>query len=252
MRLKAIWDVALAAAVAVFVLAVLDVFLSDTQKQWLGDRTVRLWHWLAEVKRHSLLEWLQSYRRLIVWTGVILVSIYMAWAFEKALGPITQVALITLGIFGIGVLFGLKIIRSILRAPSLFRAVIRATIIVAVTLAPVIIFYGSVYAFQDTFLGLAKEFAASVAAHTPTLGLALFALSFLWGLILCVHLTVIAIIFWLVVALPLAVTYLVSILLFCSEFVVRRIAEYPKGPIFAGSLLLGAISGIFRVIFAGH
>jgi hypothetical protein len=71
-------------------------------------------------------------------------------------------------------------------------------------------------------------------------------------LILCVHLTVIAAIFWLVVALPLLAIYLITVVLFCSEFVVRRIPEYPKGPIFAGSMLLGAIAGIFRVLSAGH
>ena len=108
------------------------------------------------------------------------------------------------------------------------------------------------YAFQSDLLGLAKEYAARVAAHTVTLGFALFALFYIWGLILCIHLTVIAVIFWLVVALPLIAIYLLSILLFCSEFIVRRIAEYPKGPIFAGSVLLGAVSGIFRVIFASH
>jgi hypothetical protein len=86
----------------------------------------------------------------------------------------------------------------------------------------------------------------------PIGGLALFAPFYLWALILCVHLTVIAVIFWAVVALPLAVIYLLTILLFCSEFVVRRIAEYPKGPIFAGSVLLGAIAGVFRVMSAGH
>jgi hypothetical protein len=250
--LEGIWDIALIVAFAVLGLALLDIFVSDKRKQWLDDRTVRLWHWLAEAKRLSFLDWLQGYRRLIVWTGVILSSAYMAWAFEKTLAPITQVVPVALCIFGIGLFFGLKIIRRILGASSLFRAVIRATIIVAVTLAPAVIFFGSVYIFQDTFLGLANEYVAGVAAHTPTLGLALFAFLFLLALILCGNLTTIAMIFWLVVALPLAAIYLVSVLLFCSEFVLRRIAEYPKGPIFAASLLLGAISGIFRIILSGH
>jgi hypothetical protein len=91
MRLEAIWDTALVVAGVASVLKLLEVFLSDTQKQWLADRTVRLWHWLAEAKQQSLLHWLQGYRRfsrLITRTGVILVSIYMVWAFEKALAPI--------------------------------------------------------------------------------------------------------------------------------------------------------------------
>jgi hypothetical protein len=243
-------DIALVVAIAIFVLALLDVFLSNKQKQWLDDRTVRMWHWLADAKRKSLLDWLQGHRRLIAWGGVILATIYMAWAFAKALAPITQVIVVALCIFAVGLFFGLKIVRSILRGSSLFRVVVRATIIVVITLAPFVVFFGSVYAFQGDFLALANEYA--VAGDTLTLGLALFGLFFISGLILCIHLTVIAIIFWSVVALPLAVIYLISIFLFCSEFVVRRIAEYPKGPIFAASLLLGAISGIFRVILASH
>lgn len=250
--MASVWDITLAIAIAVFVLTLLDVLLSDKQKQWLDDRTVRVWHWLADAKRKSLLDWLQGHRRLIAWSGVILVSVYMAWFFKKALAPVTQVVPIALCIFAVGLFFGLKIVRSTLSASSLFRAVVRATIIVGITSAPAVFLFGSVYAFQGDLLGLAKEYAAAVAAHTLTLGLALFALFFIWGLILCINLTVIGIIFWFVVALPLAVIYLASILLFCSEFIVRRIAEYPKGPIFAASLLLGAISGVFRVILASH
>jgi hypothetical protein len=233
--LPPVWDIALAFAIAVFVLRLLEILLNDKQKQWLADRTIGAWHWLAEAKRNSLLNWLQGYRRPIVWTGVILVSFYMAWAFEKALAPITQVIPIALCIFAVGLFFGLKIVRSILRSSSLFRAVIRATIIVGLTLTPAVLFFGSVYAFEGDFLNLANQYTAASAAHTLTLGLALFALFFIWGLILCIHLTVIAIIFWSVVALPLVVIYFASILLFFTEFVVRRIAEYPKGPIFAAS-----------------
>ena len=252
MRLPSLWDMALAVAIAVFVLAALDVFLSDVQKQWFDDRTLHVWHWLAEAKRKSLLNWLQRHYQSIAGTGVVLVSVYMTWAFEKALAPLPQVITVALCIFAVGLFFGLKIIQLTLRAPSMFRAVIRATIIVGVTLAPAVIFLTLVSAFKGDLIGLAKEFAANAAAHKLNLGLALFALFYLCALILCVHLTVIAIIFWAVVALPLAVIYLLTILLYCSEFVIRRLAEYPKGPIFAGSLLLVAIAGVFRVISAGH
>jgi hypothetical protein len=252
MSLAFLSDLALVVTVAVFVLAVLEVFLSARQKQWLEDRALHVWHWLAEAKRTSLLNWLQRHYQSIAWTGAVLVSAYMTWAFEKHLAPLSQVVPIAFCIFAVGLFFGLKMIQLTLRAPSLFRAVIRATIIVVATLAPAVIFFTLVSTFKGDLIDLAKDFAAGVAAHTVTLGLALFALFYLWTLILCVHLTVIAVIFWAVVALPLAVTCLLTILLFCSEFVVRRIAEYPKGPIFAGSLLLVAIAGVLRVMSAQH
>jgi hypothetical protein len=250
--LPSVWGFTLAVAVAIFVLKVLDVLLSDKQKKWLDDYTLRVWHWLAQAKRKSLLNWLQRHYQSIAWTGVVLVSVYMTWAFEKALAPLPQVIMIALCIFAVGLVFGLKIIRVTLAAPTLFRAVIRATIIVVVTLAPAAIFFALVQAFNGDLIGLVKAYATAAVAHQLTLGLALFALFYLWALILCVHLTVIAVIFWVVVALPLLTIYLLTVVLFCCEFIVRRIAEYPKGPILAGSALLGAIAGILGAMSAWH
>jgi hypothetical protein len=170
MRMPSLWDIALAVAIAVFVLAVLDVFLSDNQKQWLDNRTIYLWHWLSEAKRQSLLNWLQRRYQSIAWIGVVLVSVYMTWAFEKALAPLPQVITVALCIFAIGLLFGLKIIQLTLRAPSLFRAVIRATIIIGVTLAPAVIFLTLVSAFKGDLIGLAKEFAATWLLTSSHLG----------------------------------------------------------------------------------
>jgi hypothetical protein len=121
-----------------------------------------------------------------------------------------------------------------------------------VTLTPAVIFFALVSAFKGDLIGLAKAYAAAAVAHQLTLGLMLFALFYLCALILCVHLTVIAVIFWAVVALPLLVIYLLTVVLFCCEFIVRRIAEYPKGPIFAGSVLLGAVAGVLRAMSAVH
>jgi uncharacterized membrane protein (DUF373 family) len=177
MQRPSVLDFALGVAVAIFVLAVLDVFLSDSQKKWFDDRTLHAWHWLAEAKRKSLLNWLQRHYQFIAWTGVVLVSVYMTWAFEKALAPLPQVITVALCIFAIGLLFGLKIVQLTLRAPSLFRAVMRATIAVVVTLLPAIVFLTLVKAFNSDLVGLAKAYGAAAAAHQlATLGQALFAL----------------------------------------------------------------------------
>jgi uncharacterized membrane protein len=122
MQLPSVLDFTLGVAVAIFVLAVLDVFLSDMQKKWLDDRALHARHWLAEAKLTSLLNWLQRHYQSIAWTGVVLVSIYMTWAFEKALAPLPQVITGALFIFAVGLVFGLKIIRVTLAAPTLFRA----------------------------------------------------------------------------------------------------------------------------------
>ena len=256
MRVKSVpsvLDFAIFVAVTFFVLTALDIFLSRDQKEWLGIRTLHAWHWLAEARRTSLLDWLNWYHQAIAWVGVVVVSVYMTLAFEKALAPLAQVVAIALFIFVVGLLFGLMIIRFILAAPTLSRAGIRATISVMFTLAPAVIFLMAVHFFKSDFLDLAKAFAMGVKTHQPTLGPAVFALIYLWTLILWVHLTVISMIFWAVVIIPLLVIYLLTIVLFCCEFVVRRVAEYPKGPIVAGSVLLAALAGVLRVmLYTGH
>jgi hypothetical protein len=108
-----------------------------------------------------------------------------------------------------------------------------------------------VFIFKVELLGFARAFGVAVASNELTLVQALFAFSYLWAFILCFHLTVIAVIFWAVVALPLLAIYLLTIVLFCSEFIVRRIAEHPKGPIVAGSVLLVALLGVLRIILTG-
>ena len=56
-----------------------------------------------------------------------------------------------------------------------------------------------------------------------------------------VHLTVLALIFWATVAVPLMLIYALSAFLFISEVIVRRTAEYPKGPISAISTFFFAV-----------
>src|SRR5258707_9729921 len=109
--------------------------------------------------------------------------------------------MIALCIFVVGLFFGLKIVQITLRAASLFRAVIRATIILGITVTPAVALFSLIYIFKDELLNFANEFATTAAAQKLTIGLALFALFYLSALILCVHLTVIAAIFWTVVAL---------------------------------------------------
>jgi hypothetical protein len=43
-----------------------------------------------------------------------------------------------------------------------------------------------------------------------------------------------------------ALAYLVSIILYLGEFVVRRIAEYPKGPVLALSAFFGGIAALIK------
>jgi len=45
------------------------------------------------------------------------------------------------------------------------------------------------------------------------------------------------IIFWLPIAIPLIIIYVASAFIFVAEFVMRKLAEYPKGAIVAIALI---------------
>ena len=51
---------------------------------------------------------------------------------------------------------------------------------------------------------------------------------------------------WAALFVPFVLAYLLSPILFISEFVVRRIAEYPKGPLLALSAFFGAVAALLK------
>jgi hypothetical protein len=55
-------------------------------------------------------------------------------------------------------------------------------------------------------------------------------------------------IIFIVIFLPLVFAHIVRIVLFVGEFIVRRIAEYPKGIILVGSAISSAALGIFKAL----
>jgi hypothetical protein len=53
--------------------------------------------------------------------SVVIASIYMAWSFEKALAPITEVVLVALSIFAVGLFFGSYFAGHLCLEPSFVR-----------------------------------------------------------------------------------------------------------------------------------
>ena len=101
-------------------------------------------------------------------------------------------------------------------------------------------------------MSMAASYANSVATGGPatlkTLGVALSMLLFLLSYVFSIHFMVLTLIFWIAVAIPMFVIYGISGLLVIAEFAVRRIAEYPKGPILAISALVFAVGALLKAL----
>jgi hypothetical protein len=230
-------------------LALSDIFLSDPQKKWIEDRILRLWLWLAEAKQYSILDWLRQYYRWIVGIAVLLVSSYVSWIVwstittnfdnHKTLRSAIDTALFGAAISALGLWYGFNIVRATLRSRSLLSATLRATIFVVIALLPLVIIGAIAPRFAQSIL-------PSLLTSQPKPGIAIAQLLTIVVLIASVHFTAISLIFWATVAGPLLLVNALTILLLISEFLIRRIAEYPKGPILAASAIVGVIAAIIK------
>jgi hypothetical protein len=63
-----------------------------------------------------------------------------------------------------------------------------------------------------------------------------------------VNFTAISVIFWITVAAPLFIIYVLTALLFIFEYAFRRIAEYRKGPLFAATAIVAALGLLLRAL----
>jgi hypothetical protein len=217
----------------VSILTLLEILLSEKQKVWVADQTVILWAWLDEMKKNSLLSWLRDLRKWIVGTAVFLAICYVVLVIltrDQSIKYDNSLLLFYISHFLlllVGGWCGYKIVYLTLNARTLFRAFLRATVFACLVSLP---FFG-ITAFMSHF----KE--ALIPEETVTLFQMITVILF----IVTTLYTGLMLIFWAVVAVPLVFVYAFSIILFVLEFIVRRIAEYPKGPILAASVLVGGI-----------
>jgi len=238
------WAMIAAAAVGLL-LRLLDLFLSNSQKAWLEDKALHLWHWLAVAKKRSLLDWLRRHYRWLVWAAILSVIVYLGWIIRDAAlrGAGADASLVLEGLImtGLSVWFGLKIIRLTLRSSSLPIAFLRATLFVLLAFTPFLLLAAVVTFFQEPIL-------SSLVTSQPTLGIALLQLLFISAYIFSIHFLAISLMFWGMIAIPLALIYVITVVLFVSEFVVRRLVEHPTALV-AASAVFGA-AAVFLKMFS--
>jgi hypothetical protein len=238
-------------SVAVAILAIVDLFLSDSQKAWLSNAVIKTWNILDEAKGWSFTDWLKEPRAawwLAMALPLLLGLVFSAignWmvAVERA-GQLAQAndylmtddywiwmtvafpLMIALSCF-IFAFLTQRIFAWLLKLGSLRRL----AKIYAITYLVLGIIYGLLFlmlAFEDSLKESALAKAVLITCLFLTLPLTL--------LIFCL-LTIFA---------ARGLAYLASGIFYTGEFIVRRIAEYPKGPVLALSALCGGIVALIK------
>ncbi|MGY8632372.1 hypothetical protein RAD15_07730 [Bradyrhizobium sp. 14AA] len=226
-------EIAVAAGVAAGAVGSVDFFLSKSQKEWLGDRSVRVWYWLSSQNQMLRVERLRS-QDVFFWLIM--------------LGP-TLTSVLTLHFGNLLLTVPWMLIAAMcLGSPKIHKWMYRGYLIglsgnniasvsfcVVVTYAAVLLVYGAIvtalyillssFISDDAFAFLANGLAIvayPVLSTAGVLGNVLFSV-----LILAV----------------MGLAYKVL------ELLVRKIAEYDKGPVLGASAVLTAV-GVFLKNFA--
>jgi len=236
-------------SVAVAVLALADLFLSQAQKTWLSDALIKTWSVLDEAKSWSFADWLKKPRAmwwlaasmaLLMSAAPILRRVWMMGQLKReieqqggaeyALPPDLSLAVfLTAAVFGIIILFIARLIFArLLRFTSAKQLSGRLVMIFSFAAIACYLLTIAVDKLDDG--GNAREAIAVIIGIFLYIPIAL--------VLLCV----------LAIFLSLAMAYVASAILSVGEFIVRRIAEYPKGPVLAVSAFLGGIVALIKAL----
>jgi hypothetical protein len=223
-------------SVAVALLTLLDLFLSETQKTWLSNLFIKIWSGLDEAKVWSTVGWMKDPRAkwcLAIGLGLlqtvpsgITYGLTSRTDFVAVLANVTFVpllvgfgtlifVLITLPIF--------ELLLNFIRGKSMIRAL---CLVMALAVSLMVVNALIQILVESLEPGLALVFGIILGILTlPAVFISVASIAML-------------------VALMLA--YIASAVLYVVEFLVRRIAEYPKGPVLALSAFFGGVVALIK------
>jgi hypothetical protein len=214
---------------AIAMLTLIDLLMTDRQKDKLSDNVISLWNSLDDLKKLTLVGWIQSHRGLIsLFAAMPPLAIILYAAAREIYSPFFIAELV--GAL-IGLLIGLKLISFVLEAKG-GRILIRATGTLLLSLLPLMVGV----ALMGYFHVLLQRHAFDVYFYVA-IG------AFIAGNLV----TFILLAIWLLVVGPLVLAYIATPLLYASEQLVRRVAEYPKGPVLALSALCGGVAALLKI-----
>jgi hypothetical protein len=188
----------------------LEFFLSKSAKERVSDYLIRGWFRLANIKGWSILPWLRRPRNRFLFSFAVVGC--MAGGFYL-LGIRESFLWVLMPVILVPVLFvGLEIVENIVEEGALFS--LACTVLMCVA-----------------FGALAFLFPDAVA----------------WRFFLSV--SIFMMLFNLLAVLPMAVIRLTMYALKGCELMMRRMAEYEKGPVLACGLVLGTIAAAVKAFF---
>ena len=215
-------------SVIVAFLASFDLLTSPNQKAAIANQTLKLWNWLDESKRLSFLQVLRRRRTRIMLSAaaaVILATWLVVTSIHDNLLDFSAIVFIFAGCCIVSALIYLTVTFT-LTPQSLTGIFVRATLILLVAIAPII---------HQRYFPMGEQLSV-LYVHFRT------------GELLAILAASVFVFFWLWVAVPLLFIFLITCTLIVGEFIIRRIAEYPKGVILAASILLGTVAAILKAV----
>lgn len=240
----------------VFATALLEIFLSERRKAAITDGLIHVWDWLDEMRKPAFGLWQRPRpRRILVGLPVLLGLLFAFGALHHTLtfGPLLGVKLIfddplglsdtkysrllrwallaplpMLGIL-VGVGAGLWMVRQIAKAPTYTQPTILLAIVAGV--------------ISLRLLGITYPTPIQRSLTvTPDL-LPLVVIIFI-----IVPFSMVFLYMWFVVVVPMTFAMLAAGALAVLEFVVRRIIEYPKGPVITLGAIFAATGTFLRLV----
>jgi hypothetical protein len=262
--------------------APLDVFLSETTKARLSRMVTVIWSYLDDLRSLSLLDWLKNPRAktwLAVTIGLFLLTIEALQAGAVALIEegltlhavivmsatiwAASIVLISSMALPAGRYYWLKMLAILLGTAALFAAVAPSAFayiaaVVVLVVVPIVFVSRPIFArlleissgryfLLKLFLCLILVviilllfwfwFLASLESHSNASIVLLIFVLLLGLIVLCAFL----------ILTSIFLAYIATAVLYVVELVVRRIAEYPKGPLLALIAIFGGAAGLLKV-----
>jgi hypothetical protein len=264
------------------ILTLLDIFLSEKIKAWLSRMVTVIWSYLDDLRSLSLLDWLKNPRAktwLALTIGLFLLTIEALQAGAIALIEegltlhavivmsatiwAASIVLISSMALPAGRYYWLKMLAILLGAAALFVAVAPSAFAyiaaVAVLVVVSIVFisrpiFARLLEISSGRYALLKLFSCSILvvlillffwfwflesleSHSNTSIVLLIFVLLLGLIVLCAFLILMSICF----------AYIATAVLYVVELVVRRIAEYPRGPLLALIAIFGGAAALLKV-----
>lgn len=244
--------------VSVIAVKLLDFYMGDEQKVWISDRTMRMWNWLDQAKRVPLLKMVRTPRSKWILFAIATIpailpyvaaipgysaTIWNAVRLREHLknDPLYPEYYIKPAMFLIALLMivwlGKWVISMILQGKTALRLFLRLSFVLVLLLLVS-------EAFFDILLKVDADHLRDILGIWT-------ADIILYAIILPTFVVFGLASFWTASASLVAAIYVGSFLLYFGELTVRRIAEYPKGPLLAVGTLLGLAGAAIKVLEGG-